>query len=189
MTEFFTADWHLFHNNIRLPNYCNRPFSSVEEMNEAILANHNAIVKPEDEVYILGDVAFSKAATVERVKWMLSRFNGKLHLIQGNHDKVALQCRNMFQWIKPLHELSIPDPDGHHGSQLVVLCHYAMRTWNKSHWGTYHLYGHSHGSLAEDPNSFSFDVGVDCWDFKPVNYEQVKQKMLKKKVNIKCTRS
>ena len=58
-----------------------------------------------------------------------------------------------------MYELKVNDPDGRHGKQGIVLCHYAMRVWNKSHHGNFMLYGHSHGSLADDPNSMSFDVG------------------------------
>ncbi len=49
-----------------------------------------------------------------------------------------------------------------------------MREWNASHWGTYHLYGHAHGTLQDDPNSLSFDIGVDCHNFYPLSYDEVK---------------
>jgi hypothetical protein len=53
-----------------------------------------------------------------------------------------------------------------------VLCHYALRTWNGSHRGALRLYGHSHGGLAGD--SQSVDVGVDCWDFRPVTLDEIR---------------
>lgn len=52
-----------------------------------------------------------------------------------------------------------------------------MRVWNKSHYGAWMLYGHSHGSLIDDPNSLSFDVGVDCHNYKPFSFEEVKEIM------------
>jgi calcineurin-like phosphoesterase family protein len=55
-----------------------------------------------------------------------------------------------------------------------------MKVWNKSHHGAWHLYGHSHGSLPDDINSLSFDVGVDSHDYKPISYEEVKRIMKKK---------
>jgi hypothetical protein len=55
-----------------------------------------------------------------------------------------------------------------------------MRTWNKSHRGSWHLYGHSHGTLPDDPHSMSFDVGVDCHNYRPLSFEQVKAVMSKK---------
>ena len=66
-------------------------------------------------------------------------------------------------------------------SKSIVLCHYAMKIWNKSHHGVWHLYGHSHGTLPDDPYSMSFDVGVDCHDFKPLGFDDIKKIMDKKK--------
>jgi calcineurin-like phosphoesterase family protein len=59
----------------------------------------------------------------------------------------------------------------------IVLCHYAMRVWSRSHYGAWHLYGHSHGSLEDLPTSLSFDVGIDCHDHYPLCYDDVKWKM------------
>jgi len=64
--------------------------------------------------------------------------------------------------------------------QQIILCHYAMRVWDKSHWGIWHLYGHSHGSLPDDPRSLSYDVGVDKNNFTPLLFEEVKEIMSKK---------
>ena len=85
-----------------------------------------------------------------------------------------MACRHRFEWVKDYYELRVPDPDFHKGQQLVVLFHYAIREWNASHHGTYHLYGHSHGTLPDNPKSLSFDVGVDCHDFYPLSYQEVK---------------
>ena len=62
------------------------------------------------------------------------------------------------------------------GEQLVVLDHYPMRSWNKSHYGSWQLYGHHHGTLPEDPNAFQMDVGVDCFRY-PLSFNQVKTYM------------
>jgi calcineurin-like phosphoesterase family protein len=63
---------------------------------------------------------------------------------------------------------------------MIVLFHYALREWNASHWGSYHLYGHSHGTLPDIDTSLSFDIGVDCHNFYPLSYEEVKAIMKKK---------
>jgi len=55
-----------------------------------------------------------------------------------------------------------------------------MRVWNKSHHGALNLYGHSHGSLPDDPHALAIDVGVDCHNFTPISFEQVKKIMSKK---------
>jgi calcineurin-like phosphoesterase family protein len=55
-----------------------------------------------------------------------------------------------------------------------------MRVWNHSHHGSWHLFGHSHGTLTDDTDSLSLDVGVDCWGYSPVSMEQLDAKMATK---------
>lgn len=177
---FFTSDTHFGHANII--KYCNRPFSSVEEMNEAMVKNWNRKVSPNDTVYHLGDFAFLPP---DKANWYLSRLNGNKFLVPGNHDSETkikeyahINSLNGFTILPSLYEFKakVEDEKIH-----FVLCHYAMRVWNKSHHGAIHLYGHSHGSLPEDPNSLSCDVGVDCWNFEPVSLDEILVKMYKKK--------
>ena len=154
-------------------------------MDEEIISRHNEIVKPEDETYILGDVGFNPSYAAK----CLSRMNGTKHLIIGNHDKIKPVLLEQVEWARHYHELTMPDKMAGGRKQLIVLMHYAMRIWNGSHWGTFMLYGHSHGTLPDDPKSFSIDVGVDCHDFYPVSYDRVKEIMREKDfVNIKGER-
>ena len=53
-----------------------------------------------------------------------------------------------------------------------MICHYAMRVWNGSHHGAWHLYGHSHWNLPDTP-SLSMDVGVDTHDFRPWHFDEI----------------
>ena len=55
MSIFFTSDHHFGHYNII--NYCNPPFTSVQQMDEPMILKWNETVMPEDEVYYLGDFA------------------------------------------------------------------------------------------------------------------------------------
>ncbi len=181
---FFTADTHFGHKKIL--EYVKRPFPTVEEMDEAIIKNWNAVVGPDDHVYHLGDVALCSAG---RLREVLGRLNGKIYLIRGNHEKSAEACHDRFEWIKDYYELEVEDPDGFQGKQLVVLFHYAMRVWNACHYGTYHLYGHSHGELPDDPHSRSIDIGVDVHGFSPVSYGQVKEIMGRKQWQPPALRS
>lgn len=172
---WFTSDHHFGHKNII--RFCERPFDSVEEMNEALIKRWNEKVQPHDRVYHLGDVALCSA---EKLNSILDRLNGQIYLIKGNHEGAATSCAKRFQWVKDYFELTIKDESLPKGKQKIILCHYAMRTWNGSHHGTYQLYGHSHGTLPDDPNLLSFDVGVDCHDFYPISYEEVKAVMSEK---------
>lgn len=167
--KFFTADTHFGHSNII--KYCNRPFKDSQEMDEALIANWNSKVKPEDEVYHLGDFAFGTPEFAWKIR---RRLNGKIYLIRGNHEKPALSAQalfnNVFEWTKDVHTVRI-------GNQEIFLSHYAHRVWNKSHRGTYHLFGHSHGTLKDLADSLSFDVGVDCQNYFPLSFDEVIDKM------------
>lgn len=175
---FFTSDLHLQHSNII--KYCNRPFADSEEMDETIIRNWNNVVEPHDTIWVLGDITMTKK--VERLRWLMSRFKGNKHLIKGNHDfhfTDSVWKQVGFQSISPMREIKVREEDG--TVQKIVLCHYAMRVWPDSHYGSWQLYGHSHGTLPDDPNLRSIDVGVDSHNFTPVSYEQVKAIMAKKK--------
>ncbi len=174
-TIYFTSDHHFGHRNII--KYSERPFKDVDEMDQTMIDRWNEKVKPGDKVYHLGDIALCSPA---RFNEIMDQLNGDVYLIKGNHEKTAMACRERFVWVRDFHELILDDPDTHKGTQLVALFHYSMKVWNASHWGTYHLYGHSHGALPDDPKSRSFDIGVDCHDFYPLSYAEVKEIMNKK---------
>jgi len=169
---FFTSDHHFGHANII--RYSQRPFADVEEMNESLITNWNAVVGENDVVYHLGDIFMTPLPVAKAIRRQL---NGRIRLIRGNHDKVAESMTDAFEWIKDIYEVKIPDPDAVEGRRRIVLCHYAMRVWNKAHHGAWHLYGHSHGSLPDDPESLSFDVGVDCHFYMPISFQRVKRIM------------
>lgn len=165
MGTYFTADTHFGHANIL--KYCarTRPYKDLDHMHEVLIRNWNAVVKPADTVYHLGDFGFGPAVTLAR-----KRLNGKIRLILGNHDKIRLEDAGMFESID---HLKLVDVDG----QRIVLCHYAMRTWQFQAKGAWQLYGHSHGNLPDDPSALSCDVGVDCWGMAPVSMRQLRAAM------------
>ena len=167
---FFTADLHLGHWNI-LTLGKGRPFANLGEMHDAIIERHNAVVKPGDLVYNLGD--FALKIKPEEAWNLRKQMNGNIYLIEGNHDSVAKRMAGAFVWMRGLDTIR-PSIDG---VPPVTLCHYAMRTWPGSFKGHWQLYGHSHGMLPEISEMLAFDVGVDCWNFSPVSIEQVAEKM------------
>lgn len=175
---FFTSDLHFGHENII--KYCKRPWATVQEMDEALIANWNSVVGKEDEVWNLGDAGFCCSDT--HLLQCLKRLNGKHHFVMGNHDiiteKLWLKDTFLFdKWCFGYQELTIQD-------QNIVLCHYAMREWHHNLRGTWHLFGHTHGLLR--PFGKSVDVGVDNGKevlgaevnpFRPYSFEEVKKFM------------
>ena len=157
---FFTADTHFNHTNIIA--YSKRPFRSVKEMDEKIIENWNSVVKTEDIVYHLGDFCFGDA------QQYLKRLNGKIIRIKGSHDK-DIQQPYIIQFYPS--ELK----DEYNNKRQIVLCHYSMRSWDKSHYASWMLFGHHHGGL--EPYGLSFDVGVDTNNFYPYSLKDIENKM------------
>lgn len=174
---FFTSDTHFSHKRV----LAYRPFATLQEMDEALVANWNAVVKPGDDVYHLGDFAWKNAQHYR------NRLVGNIYKIKGNHHGAAKKIAKDFCWMKDVLEVKIPYmthaagvctcnaswPEGVHHHQCpsrfpvferqrIWLSHYAHRVWPRMHHGVWHLYGHSHGNLKDDQNQLSMDVGVDA---------------------------
>ncbi len=161
MTIYYTSDTHYGHANII--KYSNRPFKDVAEMNYQMIQRWNERVTPDDIVYHLGDFGFMTGDKIDNIASQLT--GGLKYIILGNHDK-----RPPKGFVRKEQLTEIYD-----GDQKIILSHYGMRVWNKSHHGTLCFYGHSHGSLPG--NSQSLDVGVDCWDYYPVTLEEIKRRL------------
>lgn len=175
MEIFFSSDWHLGHKNII--GYCNRPFADVREMDNAIIDRLNERVGERDLLYFLGDMAFVSSECT--LFLYLKRIRCKnIAVILGNHDDKHMFRDSSFLWVRDLKKILV-DVAGQ--SQGIVLCHYAMRVWNRSHSGAWHLYGHSHGTLPDDLFSRSMDVGVDTHNFYPYHLDEIAAVMAKKK--------
>jgi calcineurin-like phosphoesterase family protein len=172
MNTWFTSDQHFDHNNII--NLCNRPFADVNEMNEKIIDNHNSKVGPKDTIYFLGDVSYR--SSTNRTFKILKRLNGNIKILFGNHDHklIKLYDTGVLDKLKNveilgyLHDFKV-------NKQKIILCHYAMRSWPGAFRGSWHLYGHSHGNL---PGIYkSMDVGVDCNNYMPFHFDDIKVHM------------
>lgn len=162
MTVWFTADHHFGHK--RIIELAKRPFDSVEQMDEQLIDNWNKRVAKTDLVYHLGDFAFADHTPY------LMRLNGRKRLIRGNHDH-SNRAKTTAGW-ENVSDIEYITIDG----VSLVLFHYAMRVWNRSHYGAIQLYGHSHGSLPGD--SQSCDVGVDCWNYHPVTLDVIMNNLI-----------
>lgn len=168
--EWFVADTHFEHTNII--KYCNRPFANITEMNERILDNINSSVKPSDTLYHLGDFALPRKNIAQYREKIRCR---NVILILGNHDPQTKggqphdKLYNIFSHVFVVLRIR---PVIQNLRQPIILSHYAMRTWNCSHRGSWHLFGHSHGKLPDD-GSMSFDVGVDQHNYHPLSIRAI----------------
>ena len=160
----FTADTHFGHANIL--RFCKRPYRDAHHMTEALIENWNSVVDEDQTVFHLGDFAFKNSQTHTAV--ICQRLNGQIILIRGNHDKES--SLNLFDEVHDLAEVTV-------AKRHMVLCHYAMRVWPRSHHGSWHLHGHSHGSLPGREGYMELDIGVDSWDYTPVRFDQIADAM------------
>lgn len=178
---FFSSDMHGFHNNIL--KYCNRPFGSVEEMNEALVANWNSVVGPDDHVYHLGDFCFGN---VEKWNWFLGpgKLNGHIHLILGNHDPDRVfRDGTLIERFDSIDFQKILIIEG----WTVILNHFPFLSFsNNLDHKVMQLFGHIHsgpegvGNVLPEGYKLQwnqYDVGVDNNNYTPISWYQVKEKM------------
>lgn len=177
---FWTSDAHLGH--ARICELADRPFTSVDEMNETIINNWNDTVSPDDIVWVLGDfVMGQKSETLP----LVTRLNGTIRLVPGNHDRVHPSDKQCAKWL-PQYEavgIDVMDPE----ITMMVpgidmsMCHFPFE--GDSHGddrysdlrpedhGQILLHGHVHE--AWKVRGRQINVGVDVWDFRPVTFDQL----------------
>ena len=197
---YFSSDHHFWHANVI--KYCDRPYASVQVMNEDLVTKWNETVKPEDTVYYLGDFSMAFRA----VELYSHRLNGTKYLVPGNHDfchsynKKSRNSENRDKWIKKYEDhgwivlpeqttLEIP------GVATVNMCHHPIAgdsndfppgdhhdkyaKWRPLNDGRWLLCGHVHERWKIRDKMIN--VGVDVWDFKPVSIEEIKKVILEAK--------
>ena len=144
----------------------------IDAMDKAMIKKWNAVVRPNDVVYHLGDFSFRKRVETLEV---LHQLNGRIRFIRGNHDGVVKsEVLSCFEWQKDYYEAKGPD------GRKIILFHFPLEVWNKSHGGAWHLHGHCHGSLRTTRDIKRIDVGVDTNDLKPYSMEDVEAIMAKR---------
>lgn len=175
--KFYTSDLHLSHKNII--EYENRPFDSVEEMNNVIIDNINHRLTSDDELYILGDFTLEK--NIDKVSNLIRKIKCKKHLIIGNHD-YFVKNESLCKLFDSVHHYLEIDDEG----QKVVLFHYPIQNWNLKKYGSIHLYGHVHSKeelqLKEEN---AFNVGVDVNNFMPITLKELQNNYRRKEKCVK----
>lgn len=153
---FFTGDEHFYHQNSNgrgIIQYADRPYSSLEEMNESIISNHNSVVGSGDTVIHAGDFAFTTKSKAFKI---IERLNGTHIFLKGCHDhwmpKSGIFHRGNVHGVGYMYSRKF-------GNNHIVVCHYCMRKWPRSHYNSWNLFAHSHGKL--DGIGKQHDIGVD----------------------------
>lgn len=172
-----TSDWHFCHDREFI--WKARGFASVEDMNEYIINAHNAIVKPEDDVYVLGDLMLGDSDKgIECVK----RMNGKLHIVWGNHDTDSRKAKyNALQNVVESGHVIVLKYKKHN----FYMSHYPTLTGNLERESltqmTLNLFGHTHQKTNFHMDMpFMYHVGVDSHKCFPVSLDNIIEEMYAK---------
>jgi calcineurin-like phosphoesterase family protein len=177
---FFTSDTHFCHENII--KYCDRPFSSVKEMNDRLIENWNSVVPKDATVFHLGDFALGAPYAW---KLLASKLNGHKALILGNHDilKADRGCFDNFEMVAEQLTIKV-------GKRYIILSHYPLLCYHGvggDESNIWNLHGHVHlrqSNRCPDESRLAltfptqYDVGVDLNDFKPISFKQVRDIIL-----------
>jgi len=180
---YFTSDTHFGHRKLiaggggddgRPP----RPFASIDEMDEALIANWNSVVKPNDTVFHLGDVSFRRNAETRAI---IHRLNGVKTLVAGNHDKgkgplawqkngfdiyqkegiglvLLTATRDWSGEVTLIHNPADIFPEGNvRAGTPIVLCGHVHEKWK----------------VKFIPHHIIVNVGVDQWNFTPVSLQTI----------------
>lgn len=181
--RYFTADTHFGHEKII--EYCERPFDSADEMDEAMVERFNEILRPEDTLIHLGDVLMGD---VEKGLENVKRINGKKILISGNHDYTwtgtAPHKKDKYfdLYLEAGFVLMPEQVPTFIGDKLAIMSHfpYQEATSGKNRFkrfrptdnGHFLLHGHIHDDWLFHDNRM-LNVGVDVWDFRPVSVDEI----------------
>ena len=170
---WFTSDLHLGHT--RVLEFAERPWDTIDEMNDALISKINARVAPTDTLYVLGDYSFK--IDLETAFALRKKINCRdIHLIPGNHDKdwTRPEAAEAFTVEPMIVTIKVND-----GRQKIVLSHFPLADWPSMKRGSWHLHGHIH-SRGMDYNGFNarqgvlrYDVGVDANDYAPVSLDEI----------------
>lgn len=160
---FYTADLH-FHYKPFLPG---RPFSSVEEMDEAMIRLWNETVTDRDTVYVVGDVGYNGGYVPGDA---LGRLQGRKHLIRGNHDTGFENAPKLFDYFETVTDFNEIDD----GETHILLCHYPILYRKRG----YMIHGHLHQARGPEYDILRqmprmLNAGVDVNFYRPVTLAQL----------------
>jgi calcineurin-like phosphoesterase family protein len=155
------SDTHWSHKNII--DYCNRPFLDTNDMDRVMLEKWNSVVKKDDLVYHLGDVAFVNDGDFKK---LMAKLNGRKFLICGNHDRkrATWYMENGFEWASRYPIIY---------DNFIILSHEPVFLNTNSVFANVH--GHIHQCDYDDHMGKHFNVSVEKLDYAPIRYDDIKK--------------
>ena len=180
LESWVSSDHHFGHKNILKHQARTRPAADIEDMDRMLVDHHNELVKPDDFVIFLGDLAWNYSD--KQLEDLLDRLNGTIALIPGNHDDRLLRSASR---VKKLNVL--PEVTHYKRTDLgLAFCHYPLESWRGQGHGSIHLHGHCHGNLRSPHARFRRkDIGVDTNDLYPYHLGVVVEQLMQ--VDISTT--
>lgn len=161
---YFISDTHFGHENVI--KFCERPYSTVDEMDEDLVIKWNNKVTNKDDVYIIGDMFFKNSYDPEEI---LSKLRGRKYLILGNHDKwFEDKYKKYFISVSEMYRFK-------YNKKRYVLCHYPLMTYV----GDYMIFGHIHNTKdlsfinLLQSNTNILNAGVDINNYEPVTLDEL----------------
>lgn len=169
---FLASDHHLGHEGVTKFMSKNgveklRPWTSTEEMDEALIENHNKVVKPNDRVYFLGDVIINR-----RFMHKIARFNGRKKLIMGNH--CIFKASEYLQYFDDL--------KSYHVMEMLIFSHIPVHPESQGRFRG-NVHGHLHDKRVLIKNQYNqevidpfyFNVSVESINYTPIAFEDIRK--------------
>lgn len=168
---FFASDHHFHHSKI-VEGFGDeklhaRPFDTIEDHDEALIVNHNAVVREQDTVWFLGDVFLAGRNKQGFEYELLNRMNGKKNLVVGNHD-TAQKIREYapyFQKIVGYHEIG----------KSIIVSHIPVHTSQVEERFKANIHGHVHSLTI--PDDRYFNVSMENINYTPISLEDIKAQL------------
>ena len=156
MKTWIGSDLHFGHK--RIMTFCQETrskYDDVNHMNESMVEEWNTLVDQDDQVILLGDIAF---LSPHQAAGYLNRLNGTKILIIGNHDRHLLESHLFRDCFSAIHEYL----EFKHDGRDIVLFHFPILQWAKMHYVSIHFYGHLHNKLSGLEGYRARNVGMDA---------------------------
>ena len=172
--DYVYSDPHFHHENII--EYCNRPFSSVEEMDKMLLHRWNNMVSEDETVLFLGDLAM---APQDKALRTLHELNGEILFIRGNHDDILFDTQSDIMVYNSI-------TFEHRG--LTIPCTHYPEEPPDDHT-EYVFHGHTHNNDLDtypffNPHNRTFNFSAELLGYTPLPYEYVAEILFERKSTV-----